>query len=97
MTRVIWVTNEKLGDGIIMDIIDYGVHHSSVLMVGFESGEIKFLDTNQARLTRNDTLGIASTGTTRVKQPDQFDFSKYDERGCGLKKPPVISPSAVGI
>lgn len=58
MQQTIWVTNEKLGDGVIIAIIDYGVHHNSVLMVGFESGEIKFLDTNQVKLTRNDTLGI---------------------------------------
>lgn len=98
MNQVIWVTNEKLGDGIIIAIIDYGPHHNSVLMVGFESGEIKFLDTNQVRLTRNDTLGIASTGPARAERPDQIDFSKYDELGgYGLKKPPVINPSAVGI
>lgn len=58
MQQVIWVTNDKLGDGIILAIIDYGPHHNSVLMVGFESGEIKFLDTNQVKLTRNYTLSI---------------------------------------
>lgn len=58
MQQVVWVTNETLGDGVIMAIIDYGAHQNSVLMVGFESGDIKFLDTNQVKLTRNDTLGI---------------------------------------
>lgn len=77
MNQVIWVTNEKLGDGIIIAIIDYGPHHNSVLMVGFESGEIKFLDTNQVRLTRNDTLGIG-------QQPPQeyTTFGNWD--------PPVV-------
>ena len=60
MQQVVWVTNERLGDGIILAIMDYGAMHNSVLMVGFESGEIKFLDTNQVKLTRNDTLGISN-------------------------------------
>lgn len=69
MRQVIWVTNERLGDGVILAIMDYGAHHNSVLMVGFESGEIKFLDTNQVKLTRNDTLGI---GASKPK----FDFGE---------------------
>lgn len=60
MNQVVWVTNETLGDGVIMAILDYGIMQNSVLMVGFESGDIKFLDTNQVKLTRNDTLGINS-------------------------------------
>lgn len=63
MNQVVWVTNETLGDGVIMAILDYGIMQNSVLMVGFESGDIKFLDTNQVKLTRNDTLGI------NAKQP----------------------------
>lgn len=63
MSAVIWVSNKDLGDGVILALIDYGVHHNTVLMVGFESGAIKFLDSNQVVLTRNDTLGI------NVKKP----------------------------
>lgn len=68
MQQTIWVTNEKLGDGVIIAIIDYGVHHNSVLMIGFESGDIKFLDTNQVKLTRNDTLGIGHTMDRKIAE-----------------------------
>ncbi len=39
-------------------MIDYGPQANSVFMVGLEDGNVKFFDTNQVVLSRNDTLGI---------------------------------------
>lgn len=75
MNQVVWVTNETLGDGVIMAILDYGIMQNSVLMVGFESGDIKFLDTNQVKLTRNDTLGIG----VKPKADCKFNLIPFEE------------------
>jgi hypothetical protein len=84
MQQTIWVTNERLGDGVIIAIIDYGVHHNSVLMVGFESGEIKFLDTNQVKLTRNDTLGIGNTRDKKIAEAIAFHRALKSDETPGL-------------
>ena len=55
--QILWVSAE-LGDGIVICLIDYGPQANSVFMVGLEDGQIKFFDTNQVVLSRNDTLGI---------------------------------------
>lgn len=55
--QILWVSTE-LGDGIVICLIDYGPQANSVFMVGLEDGQVKFFDTNQVVLSRNDTLGI---------------------------------------
>jgi len=62
--QVLWVST-PLGDGIAILHIDYGPQHNGTLMVALESGEIKYMETNQVRMCRNDTAGI-SCGPKRV-------------------------------
>jgi hypothetical protein len=57
--QVLWVST-PLGDGVAILHLDYGIHQNGVLLVGLESGELKYFDTNQCKLCRNDTLGIAT-------------------------------------
>lgn len=68
--NVVWV-DTPLGTGYIMLLIDYGPQNNSNLMIGLESGDIKFLETNQVKLTRNDTMGINSPSPS-PGQPGSF-------------------------
>jgi len=55
--QVLWVTT-PLGDGVVILHIDMGIQHNGTLLVGLESGQMKYFDSNQVRMCRNDTLGI---------------------------------------
>lgn len=68
MRQTIWV-DTSLGCGYIILVMEYGAHDNSKLMVGLESGEIKFFDTNQVKLTRNDTAGINCSGSASPDPP----------------------------
>lgn len=57
LQQVLWVTT-PLGDGIAVLHIDYGVQHNGTLLVALEDGQLKYFDTNQVRVCRNDTIGI---------------------------------------
>lgn len=55
--QVIWLAT-PLGEGVALLHIDYGVQHNGTLLVALEDGELKYFDTNQVKLLRNDTLEI---------------------------------------
>jgi hypothetical protein len=68
MSQTIWV-DTPLGCGYIILLMDYGAQDNSKLMVGLESGDIKFFDTNQVKLTRNDTAGINCSDSVAPDPP----------------------------
>jgi len=58
--KIIWVET-KLGKGIALFLIDYGVQNNTIWIVALEDdGKIKHFDSNQIRLVENFTLNIKS-------------------------------------
>lgn len=60
--QVMWVST-PLGDGVMLLHIDYGIQHNGTLLVALEDGQLKYFDTNQVKVCRNDTIGINKKGT----------------------------------
>lgn len=71
--NTLWLENEEFGLMQALLAIDYGINQNIILLCAIKkTGELKHFDTNQVRLSRNYTTGLADE---KVKFPKQHPKS----------------------
>lgn len=53
----IWV-NTPHGEGRALFLIDYGMEHNSIFLVGLNDGRVKHYDSNDITMVRNEMYGV---------------------------------------
>lgn len=51
-----WPVKTPHGEGRVLVIVDYGLNNNGILLVGLDSGALKYYSTHQVRLIPNQTL-----------------------------------------
>jgi hypothetical protein len=64
--QILWVTTPH-GDGIALFIMDYGMQNNTVWIVSLKNdGSIKHYDSNQIKLSKNNTLNFNNKTNNQV-------------------------------